>query len=195
MQKYRRWDDLSCNPRAGQLVGVSNKILIESFLNDYFLEEVLGCKLYSYQRKMIRENCDDRVFRELLGGFAVLNMRLKKRKRLKLCYFSYPYSRDPKECSEDIRVLVEQLFTELRPDLKEKIVPFVPHWAFDAIMGFPTGYSDTTRLLWEIEIISRCDLFVWIPEHTGAGVEWERRIAESLGVRVLTFDQLVRDGV
>jgi len=74
------------------------------------------------------------------------------------------------------------------------IVPVVPHYIFDALYDFPTGYSNQLDLVthWEAEIISRCDGVVYDPTMSdSAGVKWEVAIAQKLGIPVFTYDEVL----
>jgi len=44
----------------------------------------------------------------------------------------------------------------------------------------------------EIEIISRCNLFVYDPANMGCGVRWELCIARWFGIRIATYEELLR---
>ena len=108
-------------------------------------------------------------------------------KNLKVYYFSYPYGADPVKMSERVKNKV-QAICRVRKD----IVPFVPHYAFDALFGFPAGLSMPEVAAWEVLIISMCDGFVYEPNAMSSGVIWEKGIAECLDKPILTYDQVLK---
>lgn len=107
---------------------------------------------------------------------------------LKKYYFSYGYTRDPKEMTEEVRGKVLAIL-EVRKD----IYPAVPHFMFDALYNFPVGYSHPEMAYWEVEEISRCDAFVYDPymAETSAGVKWELAIAKKFNKPIFTYDEVL----
>lgn len=104
---------------------------------------------------------------------------------MKIYYFSYPYSRDPKKMTKQVINRVKEIL-----ETRQDIVPFIPHAAFDFLLGFPTGYSYGCVTDWEFEIIKRCDGLVYDPQFLSVGCRWERSIAEGLGIPVYTYEDV-----
>lgn len=127
-------------------------------------------------------------FRDLINELDAF-LRRHSQKPMKLYYFAYPYSNAPKENSLKVGEIVKKIL-EHRKD----IVPLVPHFTFDAMYDFPSGYSHPEMAHWEVEIISRCDAVVYDPEvckgkYTG-GVIWEVALAQKLGLPIWTYDEI-----
>jgi len=109
---------------------------------------------------------------------------------MKLVYFSYPYSDNPEKRSEEVKNFVTTVLAR-----HTDIVPIIPHLAFDGLFNFPQGYTHLEVLLMELEIISRCDFVVYSPDHVSSGVAWEIAFAKWLGKPVLTFQDVLTNGV
>ena len=110
--------------------------------------------------------------------------------RLKLIYFAYPYSQDPKACTEEIKKLVAELAM-----VRQDFVPIVPHIAFDELFEHPEGYdpSKTFVLQWEFEIISRCDYICFSPtDRFSVGCIWEREFANWIDVPIVDYWMLLQ---
>jgi hypothetical protein len=110
--------------------------------------------------------------------------------KLKVIYVGYPYTDDPKKRAEEIRMLIEDL-VEVRQD----IIPIVPHLAFDAIWLFPEGYDKQFVLVWELEVIAHCG-GVCFPEPLSpakqiCGVLWERAFAKWLKLPEYDYYELL----
>ena len=110
--------------------------------------------------------------------------------RLKLVYFSYPYTDNPKGRTEEIKTFVQLVLAK-----HDNIVPVIPHLMFDAIYNFPEGYSHPEFSVMELEIISRCDFVAYDPSEVSSGVRWEVAFARWLGKPVLTFQEVLAHGV
>jgi len=108
---------------------------------------------------------------------------------MKLAYFSYPYSDNPRKRTEEIKQKVRQILK-----LHSDIVPLIPHLIFDALYDFPAGYSHPEFSIMEIELISRCDIFCYNPEHLeiSRGVRWEYSFAKWLNKEILTYQELIK---
>jgi len=105
---------------------------------------------------------------------------------MKVYYFSYAYSRDPKAMTKRVKEFVNQIL-----EFRDDIVPIVPHCAFDYLLNFPKGYRFGCVTNWEFEIIKRCDALVYDPEVFSVGVRWERAIAEGLGKPIFTYEEVL----
>ena len=107
-----------------------------------------------------------------------------------LVYFGYPYTDDPVKRTAEITKLVQDLLA-----VRKDIIPIVPHLAFDAILGYPEGYSNAYVLEWELEVISRVDAVCFPPPQSPAkslcGVLWEAAFARWLGVPEVEYDALL----
>jgi len=103
-----------------------------------------------------------------------------------LVYFSYPYSDNPRQRTEEIKKIVKEVI-RANPD----ICPIVPHLSFDGLLGYPEGMSEPQILVWEIEAISRCDALAYDPEYVSTGVMWEIAFAKWMGKKILTFRELM----
>ncbi|MEM2367017.1 MAG: hypothetical protein QXQ50_02140 [Candidatus Bathyarchaeia archaeon] len=108
---------------------------------------------------------------------------------LKLVYFSYPYSDNPRARTEEIKTFVQLVLAK-----HGNIVPVIPHLMFDAIYNFPEGYSHPEFSVMEFEVISRCDCLAYDPNEVSSGVRWEVAFAKWLGKPVLTFKELMENG-
>ena len=133
----------------------------------------------------------DEAARKVREYFDVANvdafMRMKK--PMKVYYFSYGYTRDPKEATRDVQLLVQEILA-----VRDDITPVVPHFIFAALLGFPKGYSQPRMLCWEVEIISRCDGLVYDPKmfKDSRGVKWEVAIARHLKIPIYTYDEVLK---
>jgi len=107
---------------------------------------------------------------------------------LKLVYFAFPYTEDPINCCKEIQTKVQHIL-----DVSEDIVPLVPHFMFDALYDFPHGNTHVEFLEYEVELISRCDIFCYDPERVSVGVAWELAIAKKFGVKVMSYIDLTRE--
>jgi len=107
-----------------------------------------------------------------------------------MVYFSYPYSDNPKERSGEIKGKVKQIL-KANPNL----TPIIPHLAFDGLFDYPEGFTHPEILVMELEAISRSDLLAYDPEHLSTGVMWEIAFAKWLGKKVVTFKELMVNGV
>lgn len=108
--------------------------------------------------------------------------------KMKLVYFSYPYSSNPRQRTKEVAKLVHKILKK-----HQSFVPIVPHFVFDALFGFPSeGYKKAFYAIgpMEYEIISRCDLFVYSPNHLSAGVYWELCFARWKGIPIKTCGEL-----
>jgi len=134
-------------------------------------------------------------FADLINNLDAF-LRRHSDKPMKVYYFAYPYSSAPIPNAVEVSAKVRHIL-EKRKD----IVPIVPHWAFDALYNFPTGYSHPEMAHWEVEIISRCDAVVFEPSVTEkaqkeknkggySGVIWEVAIAQKFGTNVWTYDEV-----
>jgi len=110
---------------------------------------------------------------------------------MKLVYFSYPYSDNPKRRTEEIKQIVRKILQQ-----KRDIVPLIPHLIFDALYDFPEGYSHPEFALMEFYIISKCDLFVYPKQliWKSPGCRWERAFAMFLQIPVITYRELLEEG-
>jgi len=107
---------------------------------------------------------------------------------MKMVYFSYPYTEDPKGNTERIKSIVREIL-----DHRKDILPIIPHLTFDSLFGYPVGYDHDLGygiLRMEYEIISRCDLLAYDPRNISTGVMWEIAFAKWIGKEILTFDHL-----
>ena len=117
-----------------------------------------------------------------------MKLTLEKRPQCLMAYFSFPYSDDPKKRREQVQAKVLNALSKRFEVLGFwDVVPIVPHFCFDALFNWPAGYTHEEIGLWEIELIARCDLFVFDKENVSSGVRWERCIAETLGKSILSF--------
>jgi len=111
---------------------------------------------------------------------------------VKLIYMGYPYTDDPEGRTAEIKKLVQDLLA-----VRTDIIPFVPHLAFDAIFGFPEGYSHLYVLEWELEVILRCDAVCFPPLQSPTkslcGVLWERAFARWLGKPEVEYETLLTE--
>lgn len=117
---------------------------------------------------------------------------------MKVIYFAYPYSDNPKKRSEEIKKLIQKLL-EVRSD----IVPLVPHYIFDALYDFPDGYTHEEFGEMELELISRCDALCPVPPVTprhaiSKGVRWETAFVRwlrhhSVDVEIVEWKDLMRN--
>lgn len=113
-----------------------------------------------------------------------------------LIYFGYPYTDGPGKRTEEIKRLVQDLLA-----VRTDIITFVPHLAFDMLLGLPEGYSNSYMLEWELEIISRCDAVCFPPHQSPAnnlcGVLWEAAFARWLGIPEVEYEALLdnKEGV
>ena len=110
---------------------------------------------------------------------------------MKMIYFAYQYSDGPKKRADEIKHLVQELIKK-----RKDIIPFIPHWAIDAWMDFPEGYDGNQFvLIWELEILARCDGICLPPPMTPAlkkcGVIWEEAIAKWLKLPVYEYWDLM----
>jgi hypothetical protein len=108
---------------------------------------------------------------------------------MKLIYFAYPYSDDPLRRTAELKSLLVRLIAA-----RKDIVPFAPHFAFDAIMGYPKGYSNLYVLDWELVIISRCDAICFPAPLTPAesqGCAWERAFSRFIGIPEVEYEALL----
>lgn len=107
--------------------------------------------------------------------------------QIKVAYVSYPYSGDVEGNSDRVRQIAQEIMAH-----RHDVVLIVPHWAFDALMGFPTGYETTFFADWELEIIARCDLVIVPPARdVSAGVIWETAFARRLGKPIYTPTDII----
>ena len=116
--------------------------------------------------------------------------------KLKLIYFAYPYSDNPKLRTREVVDAVMKLVA-----VRKDIVPFVPHIAFDHLLledgQHAEGYDLKFMFVldWELEIISRCDGICFIPhapEIKTAGIHWERAFAKRHDVIVYDYWMLMQ---
>ena len=105
---------------------------------------------------------------------------------MKLVYFSYPYSSNPTLRTREVAKLVHKILKK-----HKDFVPFVPHFALDALYDFPKGYTHLDFPKMEYEIISRCDLFVYSPNRLSTGVYWELCFARWKRIPVKTYEELI----
>lgn len=124
----------------------------------------------------------------------------RRRKPLKLYYFSYGYSSNPVSKTMDVQRKVREILKK-----RNDIVPIIPHFLVDCfladlnsgfvknelLLSLPNGYSHPEASDWEVEIISRCDALVYDPLEDSVGVRWEVAIARKLGVPVYTYDEVL----
>lgn len=108
---------------------------------------------------------------------------------LKLVYFSFPYSDNPKGRTEEIKIFVQLVLAK-----HKNIVPIIPHLMFDSIYNFPEGYTHPEFSLFEFEVISRCDVLTYDPNHVSSGVRWEIAFAQWMGKKIVTFEELMENG-
>ena len=106
---------------------------------------------------------------------------------VKLYYFAFPYTRDPKETTLVVQRRVLRILI-----VRKDIVPIIPHLAFAAIYSYPEGYSLSCVRDWEFEIIKRCDAFVYDPNVHSVGVMWELTIARGFNKPIYTYEQIFR---
>jgi len=111
---------------------------------------------------------------------------------MKMIYFAYPYSSDPDLRSREIQDLIHKL-VEIRKD----IVPLVPHYMFDALYDFPTGYGCTFMLGWELEILTRVDYICIVPSPervVSGGIYWEKEFCRWYGTPEIDWEYLLDGG-
>jgi len=108
---------------------------------------------------------------------------------LKFVYFSYPYSDNPRQRTEEIKRKVREILQK-----RKDLVPLIPQLIFDALYDFSEGYTHPEFSIMEFELISRCDLFVYDPEHLefSRGVRWEFAFAKWLKKECKTYDEILR---
>jgi len=110
---------------------------------------------------------------------------------MKLAYFSYPYSDNPRKRTEEIKKIVRKIL-----ERHKDIVPLIPHLVFDALYDYPKGYTHPEFSDMELELISRVDLFVYDPKDAlrSRGVRWELAYAKRCrGVKIITYDELMKE--
>jgi len=109
---------------------------------------------------------------------------------MKLVYFGYAYTDDPIKRTAEIKFLIENLL-KVRTD----IIPFVPHLAFDLLIGTPEGYSSVYVLEWELEVISRCDAVCFPPLQSPSnrlcGIFWETAFSRHISVPEYQYEDLL----
>jgi hypothetical protein len=126
-------------------------------------------------------------------SFDGMKFTLKKRRGLHMVYFSFPYTDDTERRRREVQAKVLSALSKRREVLGFwDSVPLVPHYCFDALFDWPAGYTHEEIGLWEIELISRCEFFVFDPENLSSGVRWEKCIAETLGKNILTFEEFAK---
>lgn len=106
-----------------------------------------------------------------------------------LIYFGYPYSDNPAGRTAELKCMLQKLIA-----VRKDIVPFAPHFAFDAIMDYPKGYSNLYVLDWELVIISRCDFICFPTPLTPAesqGCAWEASFSRFLDIPEVQYDDLI----
>ena len=109
---------------------------------------------------------------------------------MKIVYFSYPYTDNPKDRTEEIKTFVKLLLEN-----QKGFVPIIPHLVFDALYNFPEGYTHPEFSVMEYELMSRCDIVAYDPNEVSAGVRWEVAFAEWMGKRIITFEELIHNGI
>ncbi|MCD6421881.1 hypothetical protein J7L13_00845 [bacterium] len=106
--------------------------------------------------------------------------------RLKLVYFSFPYSENPRGTAKEVALHASDIYS-----FREDIILLIPHFVFDIIYDFPPGESHPEILVKEFELISRCDAVCYVPDRISTGVQWELAFARWLGIPVYTVEQLI----
>ena len=105
-------------------------------------------------------------------------------RRVPMVYVSYPYSDNPMQRVNEVQGLVFGLL-----ELSKAWVPIVPHFCFDALFDFPVGYEHAEVGVWELELISHCNILIYDPAQWSSGVHWERTFAQRIGLLVMSVDQ------
>ena len=116
----------------------------------------------------------------------------RKPKKLYLVYCSYPYSDNPKERTNQIKVWAQRILEQF-----DDLVLLIPHFVFDAVWAdvkgnLPKGYEHTKIAEQEFELIKRCDIFTYAPEQMSSGVIWEKSFASRIGKPIFTFSELMQ---
>ncbi|MEM3692450.1 MAG: hypothetical protein QXI39_00295 [Candidatus Bathyarchaeia archaeon] len=106
-----------------------------------------------------------------------------------MAYISYPYSKNPERCTEEVKRLTRKLIAT-----NQEIVPIVPHIAFDRLFEHTRQDPDTIKIfMMELEAISRCDLLIYSSRNLSYGVLWELAIAKWLGKKLKTIEEILGD--
>jgi len=106
-----------------------------------------------------------------------------------LIYCGYPYTDNPTLRTAELKCLLQSLIA-----LRKDIIPFAPHFAFDALLDYPKGYSNLYLLDWELCIISRCDAICFPEPMSPAesmGCAWEKAFSRFIGIPEVSYDGLL----
>jgi len=107
-------------------------------------------------------------------------------KKIYLVYMSFPYTEDPKGTAREIAKIAKEIYTK-----HHDLVLLIPHFMFDAIWDFPTGYTIPNIATIELALIKRLDIFAYEPSRISSGVTWEKAFAEVENIPILTYQQLM----
>lgn len=108
-------------------------------------------------------------------------------KKYLLAYLAYPYSADPKRYTQEIFEIAVKIISKFQ--LNKEIVPVVPHLMFDP---FHHHVADELILEWELETISRCDIFVVCSDKLSPGMMWELAYAQRLGKPIYELEEILK---
>jgi len=102
-------------------------------------------------------------------------------------YLSYPYSADPEKYTKEIKKIAREIMAN-----NKDLILLIPHYVFDAVFDFQSGYGSTQRHIGflELALISRCDIFAYDPDKTSAGVIWEMCFAKLVKIPIMTMEEL-----
>ena len=124
-----------------------------------------------------------------------LRHTIHKKPKIYLVYCSYPYTENPKQCSEEIKLWAQKMLNK-----HSDLVLLVPHFVFDAIYDFPKNFDEIVKKhgktnisslpIWELTLIEYCHIFAYNPMRMSAGVIWEKAFAEKMGIPIITMKEL-----
>jgi hypothetical protein len=110
-----------------------------------------------------------------------------------LAYLSYPYTNNPEQNSEEVKKLAEKLVKRY-PEL----CFILPHFASNWFKSSEDTESHCRAISYDIEFIKRSDIFVigrTLNYSESMGCCWESCLAQSLGKKIYSADELLRGKV